>query len=135
DTQTAELRVAILDEGPPGIIHDIVVTGNERDSRDDILEYLQLKPGMPFDQDVITRSQLRLWRSARYLKYEITPVLVNTTASAVRLKIDVTEYAAVPPLSGTFSEDEHALLRFCSWLSALRSRGDDVIITMNGLSI
>jgi len=135
DTQMAELRVAIQDEGPPGIIHDIVVTGNKRDSRDDIVEYLHLKPGMPFDQDVITRSKLKLWRSARYLKYEITPELINSTAPAVRLKIDVTEYAAVPPLGGAFSEDEHALLRFCSWLSALRSRGDDIVIMANGLSI
>jgi len=135
DTQTAELRVAIQDEGPPGIIHDIVVTGNKRDSRDDILTYLQLKPGMPFDQDVITRSKLKLWRSARYLKYEITPEPIDNTTAAVRLTIDITEYAAAPPLRGTFSEDEHALLRFCSWLSALRSRGDDIVITMDGLSI
>ncbi len=135
DTQTAELRVAILDEGPPGFIDDIVVTGNARDSRDGILEHLQLKPGMAFDQDVITRSKLRLWRSARYLNYEIMPELVNTATPAVRLKINVTEYAAAPPLSGKFSEEEQALLRFCSWLSGLRSRGDDVIITTNAISI
>jgi hypothetical protein len=135
DTQTANLRIVILDEGPPGLIGDIVVTGNTRDSRDAILEYLQLKPGMAFDQDVITRAKLRLWRSARYLNDDIVPERPNTATSAAALSINVTEYAAAPALGGGFSEDEHALLRLCSWLSGIRSRGDDVIITMNDFSI
>jgi hypothetical protein len=130
-THTAKLRIAVLDEGPQGVIGDIVVTGNLRDSREDILGYLQLRPGLAFDQDVITKAKQKLWQSARYLNYEIKPELVNTPSPAVRLTINVTEFAGAPPLGGVLSETDQALLRFCSWISGPVSRGDDTVIAIH----
>jgi hypothetical protein len=130
-THTAKLRIAILDEGPQGVIGDIVVTGNLRDSREDILDYLQLRPGLAFDQDVITKAKQKLWLSARYLNYEIKPELVNGPPPSVRLTINVTEYAGAPPLGGVLSETDQALLRFCSWMSGPVSRDDDTVIAIH----
>jgi hypothetical protein len=128
---TAKLRVAVLDEGPQGIIGDIVVTGNLRDRREDILGYLQLRPGLAFDQDVITKAKQKLWQSARYLNYEIEPELVNGPPPSVRLTINVTEFAGAPPLGGVLSETDQALLRFCSWMSGPVSRDDDTVIAVH----
>ena len=130
-THTAKLRVTVLDEGPQGIIGDIVVTGNLRDSREDILGYLQLRPGLAFDEDVITKAKQKLWESARYLSYEIKPELVNGPPPSVRLTINVTEYAGAPPLGGVLSETDQALLRFCSWMSGPVSRDDDTVIAIH----
>ena len=59
---TATLVISIRDEGPRIVLGEIGVTGNERNSTEDILEYLQLKLGQPFD----AMQQARLhWQIGR----------------------------------------------------------------------
>ena len=134
-TKMATLRVEILDEGPPSVIGDIVIAGNARDSRESILGYLGLKRGMAFNHEVISRVNRLLFNSARYLEYKVEPERVSSASPAVRLKLDLNEYAPAPALDQEFSENERALLRFCSWLSEQRSRHEDTIIATNALSI
>ena len=57
EKSTANLLVKITDPGPAAVIDEIVVEGNRKNSKAEILEFLGLKTGMP-----ITRATLRRWR-------------------------------------------------------------------------
>ncbi len=129
--QTAELLVHVLDEGPRGTISTIEVTGNQKNTPEEILKFLRLKRGMAITRSRIAEAEEKLWRSARFLHYEIrpsppTPGLAKATG--VRLLINLREYAPAPKLTEPFTFEQQALVRLCDWISSFETRAEELSI-------
>jgi ankyrin repeat protein len=131
--QTAELQIEILEEGPKAVIESIDVIGNIKNSREDVIDYLGLEPGMLFNRDLKTKTDMLLWNSARFFDYQITPERLDAEDSRIKLSIDLTEHEPAPPISENFSAEENALLKLRLWLAGAQSRNDDFVIDMGDL--
>ncbi len=131
-TATAELLVQVLDEGPRGAVSEIEVTGNQKNTRGELLHFLGLERGMAITRSKVAQAEEKLLRSARFLDYEIKPEPVTsglTKATSVKLALKVHEYEAAPKLSEPFSAEQQVLLRFCDWLSGFNTRRQDLELT------
>lgn len=128
---TAQLLVQILDEGPKGTIGVIEVTGNVKNTREEILKYLGLEVGMEISRDLITKTEYLLWRSARFLDYKVTPGRIDPRTPKLKLSIYLTEYEPAPSLfkDKDFSPAEKTLLKLADFLSGWPSGQDDLVIS------
>jgi hypothetical protein len=113
-THLAELDVEVQDEGPRSIIDRLEVSGLQKNSRESLLKYLKLKPGMALSSNLISRVESKLWNAARFLHYEVGAGRPDERGRAV-VKIQVLEYADAPPLDQEFSPAEKAMLRARQW--------------------
>ncbi len=129
---TADLLIAVLDEGSSGVIDQINLSGLRRNRRADVLKYLALKPGLPVNRPLLIRTENLLWRSARFLDFTVTPEIVPER-NHINLKIALTEYDPMPPLQQDLSREAKALLRFCDWLSDQPSSGQDIVVAVGTL--
>jgi hypothetical protein len=130
---TATLQVKILDEGPPATLSRINVTGNRRNSREALLDYLGLKPGIAFTSDLAAAINDRLYHSARFLT---NTVRAGTPDSAGRLKLtlEVVENDECPPLKGQFDRMEQTVLLTRDWLAKLGDTGEEAVLSLTGYS-
>jgi len=129
--RTADLRVAVLEEGPRGVVDRIEVTGNKKNSPEAVLRYLDLKPGMELPGQLVATVEDKLWRSARFLSYKVT--LGSPDAGGrVPLQIQVVEYDEAPPLDQALSRTEQTMLKLREWLSKLDANGEDLAVTLSG---
>src|SRR5262249_22587690 len=71
ESQTAVLKVQVHQAGPRAEVGRIIVAGNERDSDSDLLHYLDLRLGQPFDSGLAERLKLRLEESGRFLRASV----------------------------------------------------------------
>ncbi|MCP4455344.1 MAG: hypothetical protein GY809_28115, partial [Planctomycetes bacterium] len=126
---TARLVVHIEAEGSR-TINKIIVTGQHKNTREQILDYLGLKEGMLLDRSLLSNAEDLLWRSARFLGYSITPK-VDAASHAIKLIINVREYGPAPTLSETLSEEEALLLKSCDQLSGFQHGQDDFMVTLD----
>ena len=133
EDQTATLQVKILEEGPPATIESIKVTGNRKNSREALLNYLSLKRGMKFTSDLAADINNRLYHSARFLT---NSVQAGTPDSSGRLKltIEVLENDRSPPLTGKFEPVEKAMLKARDWLAKLGDSQEEAVFSASGYS-
>ena len=129
---TADLLIDVQDEGPSGLINQIVLTGLKNNQRDTVLKYLTLKPGLPLNRALLLRTEDLLWRSARFLDFKVTPEIVPD-ARRVNLQIVLTECKDMPPLQRDLSREAGALLRLCDWLSETQLPAQDIVFDFAGL--
>jgi len=127
--RTADLQIDIIDEGPKAEIARIEVEGNQKNSDEEIIEYLALEPGTVFDRQEQARLLQRLWRSGRFIRYFVEPQEPETKGESLWLKIDVTEYPEAPPLSQPLSPEEEAMLRLRDWLANPARWKSDMVLT------
>jgi len=112
---TALLMVRLTDLGPTAIVGGISVVGNSKNSREAVLNYLELKPGMPINARQGQQMRERLWASARFLASDIR--LVSEKRESVDVLIHLTEYSKAPPLSEPLTREEQVLLKARQWLA------------------
>ena len=122
------LVIQIKDEGPPGVLGEIEVTGAKINSREDILNYLELKSGTVLTRDEMVRIKQRLWESARFIKHNVTPLKPACPTDKLMLRIDVLEYSKAPPLSQSLSPEEQVLLKLRDWLADSRHWPGDLVM-------
>jgi outer membrane protein assembly factor BamA len=136
DGMSCDLKVTVASEGPRAVLGKIDVTGTKRDSVEDVLEFLDLKPGMPYDIDLEYRLHRRLWNSGRYLSIVVEPAAHESPDPAIAdrtrdLRIRLWEYDDAPPLTKEFSPEEQALLKLRDWIERW-GRGeieDEIVVT------
>ena len=128
----ADLLIEVLDPGSSGVIDQINITGLKRNQREVVLEYLGLKSGLPVNRQLLKRIEDLLWRSARFLAFEVTP---ETTPDRkhINLRISLTEFEPMPPLHQELSREASALLRFRDWLSNQESPGRDLVFSLGSI--
>ncbi len=136
-TGIATLVVTVHDEGPRAVVGKIIVTGTKRDSVDEVLQYLDLHPGVPFDNGLCHRLERRLLESGRYLAADVEVEYLfpseNGEIEGQPLAIRLHEYKDAPPLGKEFTPAEHALLKLRDWLDrwAQGDVEDDVVATLD----
>jgi len=128
----ADLLIDIADEGPHGVIDSIEVYGNKNNTRQEVLEFLKLKPGLPIEHDLVAKTEIQLWNSGRFTAYKITPERDAADRAKIKLVMELTECPEAPSLGKAFSREESVLLKLRDWLLTAPVHGEDMVMTANG---
>jgi ankyrin repeat protein len=132
DRHVAGLEITIGNEGPPGIIGAIHVTGLQRDTPAELQRFLKLKEGAKFSIQRLSEALQSLRDCARYRNFEITPVPGDpggATSNRVDLDIRVVEQEGIPRLTDPLTPQQEALLKLCRWIGQFPKRDEDFWIT------
>lgn len=139
-----DLQISLPQEAPQGHFNTVQVLGLSRHSAEEVMEYLDIAPGMPFDSVAVDRVCHKLRESCRFWNYEVTVQIAAPEEGGryvveepeVHLVIDVVEYEMVPKLGEALSELDQALLRTANWaedyVKLADSSGDDLVLEMRG---
>jgi hypothetical protein len=128
----APLQINIADAGPPAVVGKISVIGNQRDSDEDVINYLGIKPGTMLTESERTRLWYLLWMSGRYLEQDIDLIAPDQPSSSVELQITVAEYDQASPISQPLSAAEEALMKCRQWILDNEKRRDDWVCRFTG---
>lgn len=134
--EAAILVVNIRDEGPPAIVGETEITGADKNSFDDVIQFLGAKRGDLFDRTLQSRLERALWYSARFAKYKVEFVEGSGKADPVgwgTLAITLTEFDGAPLLTEKLSAEEAALLKLRLWLVGCGARNQDIVVSLSGL--
>jgi hypothetical protein len=131
-TRTANLEINIKQPGPLAVVGHINVVGNQRDSEQDVLSYLGIRPGMVLTESERTRLWYKLWMSGRYLKHDVDLIAPIQPTGAADLQITLTEYDQAPPLAKPLTPVEQTLMKCREWILASTERGDDWVWNIEG---
>lgn len=130
-----DLLITIKDEGPAAVLDEIVVEGLRRDSKHVLLDYLGLKPGIPWTLHQRIQAEQRLWTSARYRDFCLRAQPPADASGRFMLRIELAEYAEASPLSQPLSREEKALLAARDSLASLAARGEELVVSHVGQSM
>ncbi len=130
-TRTADLVVHLEEEGSKASLDDIEIVGNERDTKEAILNYLNLNEGALLTRAEQTRIEYELWRSGRFIDYELTPAPPDSVDDPVKLQIKVTESPFAPPIDQPLPREEQVLLKMREWLANPDRWQADMVLEMN----
>lgn len=122
----ATLLVAITDEGPQALLGEIEVHGAQKNSVEDIIQFLNLPKGTLLDCDLKARVEKKLSESARFLKHTVEILTPPFGNDASILRVTLTEYEAAPPLNQPLSNEEQVMLRMAHWLNNLKETDSDL---------
>jgi hypothetical protein len=131
-TNTAVLVVTIDDPGVPTTIGEIVVQGAEKNSADDILKFLEIRPRMRLDARTEARLYRRLWDSARFIRAEIKKATPNQSDKIARVNLNIVlqEHPRAPALTTPLDPCEQGFLKLRDWLAQWTAGvyDDDLVI-------
>ena len=128
ETRLAHLVVEIIDEGPPAVVGKIETAGNKKNTREEILEYLNLTPGAKFDGNTCSRATRRLWKSGRFVESWVAIDESSVAVEAVGVRIKLVEYPKAPRLSKPLSAAEQSLLKLAEWLGDVDRWPGDLVV-------
>lgn len=125
------LVVDITDMGRAVEVDEFVIEGLARDTPDELIQYLGLKPGpcSLADRQAI-ETQLR--DSARYLGHRLELLAPFRSDDPHRLLIRVKECPGVPKLLEPLSPEQVALLKVRDWLENFETRGHQWVVSGSG---
>ncbi len=113
-----DLAVHIEDEGTPQTADTIEILGIERNTREEVLDFLQIEPGIPLDRQTRIDLTRRLWQSARFTSIDVMAARLETQPGTT-LRIALEEYEKAPPLHEELSEAEEIAVRLHEWVATL----------------
>lgn len=118
-TKTAALVVTIDDPGVPTTIGKVLVMGAEKNSAEDVLDFLSIRSGMPLDARTEARLYRRLWESGRLIRAKVEkgkPVRSDEVAR-VDLAIMLQEHPKAPAFATPLNPCEQGFLKLRDWLT------------------
>jgi hypothetical protein len=125
---SASLEIHISDEGPQALIDRIEVTGSDRDTAEDVCQYLGVKAGDLYTDFERHRIVYQLSSSGRYLGQQVSTVASENPQRPIVLRIKLLDYDLATPLRDPLSPAEEALLKCREWVLAATDRGDDLTL-------
>jgi hypothetical protein len=128
DDSTGELVVEIISEEMPDRIEGFNIVGSNINAPNDVIAFLDLKPGIVFDDSELQRLTKRLWDCGRFTKHNLS--FERDEQGRGRLKIELADVPGVPSLDEPLSETTDILLRARRWLSSVNDRGQDIACTL-----
>ena len=134
DDSTATLVITVRDEGPRMVLGEIEVTGNTRNATADIIEFLQLQPGMPFDAMRHARLHWQLKQANRFLKHDVEVISPPFGDGPSRLKLTLVEAPGIPTLKESFTPEQQVAIRAANWMSSQREFDSEVSIQSRNLA-
>ncbi|MBN2022005.1 MAG: hypothetical protein JW809_04360 [Pirellulales bacterium] len=111
DGKTAALAIDIDEEGPKAVLGEIAITGNDRNSTEEILKYLDLTPGASLAAGWQADLEHRLWLSGRFTEWQVTLDAPAAGSDRAALKLNLTESPWAPRLSEPLSPEQTVLLK------------------------
>lgn len=126
----ADLKLTVAGLGTPGMLDQIEVKGLKRDSRDALLSFLDLKPGIPLPQTPEQSIAHKLWASARYLHHDVTLVPLPAPGR-YRIELDLEEWTNAPAIDQPLSAEGQARLKLGEWLVANDQWTHDPVLTVD----
>lgn len=131
DDRVADARIRILSEGRPMKLGTIHVKGNRVNSREDLLEHVALREGMPIEAGLTLDVKRRLFDSGRFRGWEVVTAAVPGKPDELDLLIIVAEQWDAPPLSAPLSREQDAWLRFADWCNSRAIEQTDIVIALD----
>jgi hypothetical protein len=125
---TATLVIDILDEGPLAEVGEIEVIGNKLNSKDEVADFLGLKPGKKFAREDLLRANKALWDTGRFLKAKVTPMKPSSAGDKLLVQIELVEDPHAPPLAKPLSAEEQIMLKLGAWLSNQHNWDGDLVV-------
>lgn len=125
---TARLNLQISDEGPATKIDHITVSGNLRNTQQQILDYLAIKTGTVWTRDEKSRIEKLLLDSARFREFKIDYAASDKGVGTVA--VSVVESKSTPELGQSLTPVEQALLKFGKWASTFDQSAEDLVCTI-----
>jgi len=123
-SRTAQLVVTITNEGPPGTIQEIQIQGLKKNSREQVLQLLNVEINDPINRSSVFRMQQQLRNSARFSRFLVTP---KTNQDQIQLLVKVLEFENAPPLETPLGVEATAMLRVQQWLSRFSESNQDLV--------
>jgi hypothetical protein len=127
-SERAGLVIEVADPGLPAALDEIVIVGNETNSREDVLKYLGLAPGIAVRTDLRNEVIDKLAQSGRFTESKVEFNKPAARGERLTMKITLTEYKKAPSLREPFSKEEAALVRLSKWLSRFNESDEEIII-------
>ncbi len=121
----ADLVIDLRSEGSQDRMDRIVIDGCRQHRPEQIIEFLGLQSGQPYDRQQMQLIAERLWNCARFHKYQLR--LDRDAGGGCTLRITLNETPGVPILSEPLSEVAEAMLKTRAWLSECDNRGEDLV--------
>jgi hypothetical protein len=124
---TARLVIHFDDAGPRALLADVEIDGAVRNTREEILRFLKLSPGMTLDSQKLQSLQRALWDSGRFWRHTLTLTRLADDPTRVKLKIELVEHDTAPTLGHELLPEQTALLRCAAWFQASIDAGSDLV--------
>ena len=123
----AEWVIQVDELGSPSLLQDIIISGNQRNTSGEILEYLSLRPGVIATRELEERVQRSLWNSGRFTSQKVSTEHFDFAGGSV-MRIHLDEYPHAPRLSEPLSRAEATMLKHRKWLVDGPGRERDLVI-------
>jgi hypothetical protein len=130
---TALLIVHIVNEGPQASLSDVQTSGLAINTRQEVLDFAGLKPGMPIDLKMLRDLREKFWNSGRFYQHDIRAKWSRSNPGKVSLALDFWEHPNLPRLSAPISVDSPngIMLRMGRSLQASMERGDPFVLKLD----
>lgn len=123
DRDTAILRIAIHDEGPPLRLRDVEIEGNKLHSREQILNHLGMPPEAILSNATREEIEHRLEASGRFTK-----VAFRAPPARATPQLALEEFAEAPRLDEPLTPEESALVKLAQWIGGFSRQDSDLVI-------
>jgi TPR repeat protein len=120
----ADLLIQVTKPGVVGTLDQIEVEGLRRNSREELLSYLQLRPGMSLSGNVTNDISRRLWDSGRF-SGQLVSLLPLAELGRFKLDLTVVEFTNAPPLKQELTAEEKAFMKLRDWVLNWKNRPED----------
>ena len=133
EAPSVNLQITVTDTGIALTVGDIIFTGLEKHSREQLIEFLELKPGMPLTLPLREQIVSKLLDSGRFLMAEVThePFYFDPS-EPLDLTIRVHEYNGIALLGQEITEVQQALMNLSEWLSHWEDGDEDLHLKFKG---
>lgn len=125
----AALAIDVANCGPPASVDEIVISGHEANSREDVLKYLAIEPGMALRPYLRAELADKLARSGRFIESKVEFDKPAARGERLTMRIALTEYKKAPPLGQSLSREEAALVKLSEWLSRFNESDEEIVVT------
>lgn len=124
----ATLAINFADGGVPAVVNEISVSGNKKNSAEDVLAFLGLRTGMRFLGELDTLAQRKLGESGRFIKSKVKVLKPASPSEPLKLAIDLVEYEKAPSLKQELSRQEAALVKLGGWFNRFHDSDEEAIV-------
>jgi len=124
----ADLVVDVSDPGPLATFSRIDILGCERQSPEEIMKFVAIRPGEACTAQAMEQVRRRLWETGRFRHCQVSlesPLLPGDSRS---LLIDVDEWTTAPRLEEPLDEMQQVTVRAARWVSQADQAGFDLVL-------
>lgn len=124
----AVMHVSLIKKVTTHTISEIIVDGSKKNSKQEILDYLQIKQGMYCDDGLEARLNNKLLKSARFLSHNVWLEDDSENSLSRKLFIQLKDYDKASPLSKKLTREEVGIVNFFENLQNIDNLKKDIVL-------